>query len=89
MQRLTLYSGGDLDEIENGHQVLYIGLGLVAIGLVTMVVGLGERGFKTMGLMMLGPFLVTCGLFLVAFRVLFCCVGRGPRRGENLVILHK
>ena len=50
-------------------------LGLVGIGLVAMVVGLREKGFKAMGLVMLGPSLVTFGLLLVVFRILLCTVG--------------
>ena len=79
-----LYSDGDLERIESGNTLLFIGMGLVGIGLVTMVVGLGEKGFKTVGLMMLGPSLVTFGLLLVVFRVLLCTVGMGQERKLKL-----
>jgi hypothetical protein len=49
VQRLVLYSDGDLERIESGNILLFIGMRLFGIGLVTMVVGLGEKGFKTMG----------------------------------------
>jgi hypothetical protein len=71
----VLYSDGNLERIESGNILLFSGMGLIGIGLVTMVVGLGEKGFKTMGLMMLGPCLVICGLLLVVFRVFLCTVG--------------
>ena len=68
--RLVLYSDGDLERRETGNILLFIGMGLVGIGLVTMVVGLGEKGFTTVGLMMLGPCLVSLGLILVVLRLI-------------------
>ena len=79
-----LYSDGDLERIESGNILLFIGMGLVGIGLVTMVVGLGEKGFKTAGVMMLGPCLLIFGLLLVVFRVLLCTVGMGQDRKLTL-----
>ena len=76
MRRLVLYSDGNLEKIESGNILLFVGMGLIGIGLVTMVVGLGEKGFKTVGLMMLGPCLVSFGLILVVLRVLLCTVGK-------------
>ena len=54
--------------------MLYVGLGLVALGLVTMVVGVGERGFQTVGLRLLGPGVACFGVILVAFKILSCFV---------------
>ena len=83
MPRLVLYSDGDLERIESGNTLLFIGMGLVGIGLVTMVVGLGEKGFKTAGLRMLGPCLLIFGLLLVVFRVLLCCAQLGCYKTGN------
>ena len=47
--------GGQVEEdAGGGHTVLYIGLGLVAVGLVISCVGLGERGFLTVELQVVG-----------------------------------
>lgn len=37
---------------------LYVGLGTVALGLVILFVGTGEKGFKTLELRMIGPSLI-------------------------------
>ena len=89
MQRLLLYSGADLDKIEHGAQVVYIGLGLVAIGLLTMVVGLEEKGFQTVGMRMIGPSLLTGGCLLVAFRVIMCFVARKKGGGGGTLKLSR
>ena len=57
---------------ERESVILYIGLGLVAVGLVITFVGLGEKGFKSIELKLVGPSLVTCGLFLVFLQILYC-----------------
>ena len=62
--------------------MLYVGLGLVALGVVTMVVGVGEKGFQTVGLRLLGPGVACCGAILVASKILSCFV-RGMARGKN------
>ena len=56
-------AGGQVEEdAGGGHTVLYIGLGLVAVGLVISCVGLGERGFLTVELQVVGPENITsCG----------------------------
>ena len=66
-----LYSDGNLERIESGNILLFIGMGLIGIGLVTMVVGLGEKGFKTIELKLIGPSLVGCGMFFTLLRILF------------------
>ena len=48
---------------------LYIGLGMMAIGLVFTVVGVGETGFKTMEMKMVGPSLMVGGLVLTILRL--------------------
>ncbi|XP_065342089.1 uncharacterized protein LOC135940898 isoform X2 [Cloeon dipterum] len=52
--------------------VLYIGLGLVCVGMVISFVGLGEKGFKTAELRLIGPSLLAAGAFFCLLRVLFC-----------------
>ena len=53
----------------------------MTIGLLMTFVGLGDRGFKTMELKLVGPSLVGLGVFLAAFRVLLCTV-RVPVRAR-------
>ena len=59
---------------ERESVILYIGIGLVAVGLVITFVGLGEKGFKSMELKMVGPSLVTCGVFCVFLQILYCTI---------------
>ena len=57
----------------DGLQVLlYVGLGMVAVGLVITFVGLGEKGFRTLQLQLVGPCLVGGGVMLILLRILFC-----------------
>jgi hypothetical protein len=54
---------------------LYLGLGLVAIGLVMVFVGVGEKGFKTVEMRLVGPGLVLSGLSLACLRIFCCLIG--------------
>ena len=45
---------------------------MMAIGLVITVVGLGDKGFKTIELKLVGPSLLGCGLFFALLQVLYC-----------------
>ena len=74
MRGLNFHPDNSLENIESGNIILYIGLGMVAIGLVTTFVGGGGRGFKTLELKLVGLSLVACGLVLAVFRVLLCIV---------------
>ena len=47
---------------------------LVAIGVIITSVGLGDRGFKTFELQMLGPTLLGPGVMFVMLRILFCTI---------------
>ena len=47
---------------------LYLGLGMVAIGLVLTVVGVGEKGFRTVEMKLLGPALLVVGVVLALLR---------------------
>ena len=62
-----------MENVKTDNNILFIGLGLTAIGLVTLFTGLGDKGFMTLGLQMVGPCLVIAGALLVVFRVLLCC----------------
>ena len=57
---------------ERSNVVLYTGLCIAAVGLVITFVGLGEKGFKTIELKLVGPILVVCGLFLTLLQLLYC-----------------
>ena len=52
--------------------ILYVGLGMISIGLVMTFVGLGDKGFRTLELKLIGPSLVGCGVFFALLRILFC-----------------
>ena len=47
---------------------------MICIGLVITFVGLGDKGFRTLELKLIGPSLVGCGVFFALLRVLFCTV---------------
>ncbi|KAF4519347.1 hypothetical protein B566_EDAN011353 [Ephemera danica] len=59
-------------ESSGANVVLYVGLGLVCVGLVISFVGLGEKGFKTAELRLIGPSLLAAGALFCLLRVLFC-----------------
>jgi len=63
---------GDLDNNGSSNIVLYIGLGMVAIGLVITFVGLGDKGFQTLELQLVGPSLVGCGFIFAILQILYC-----------------
>ena len=44
------------------------------MGLLITFVGLGDDGFKTVDLQLIGPSLVGCGVFFALLRILFCTV---------------
>jgi len=54
--------------------ILYVGLGMVCIGLVITFVGICDKGFQTLELKLIGPSLVGCGVFFALLRILFCTV---------------
>ena len=60
---------------------------MVAVGLVITFVGVGDKGFKTVELQLIGPSLVGCGLCLALVRILFCtvpaCCGSCVERQEE------
>ena len=52
---------------------LYIGLGLGAVGLVVTVVGLGDKGFQTLELKVVGPSVIGLGI-LVSKAIYVSCI---------------
>jgi ABC-type proline/glycine betaine transport system permease subunit len=70
----VLYDSVPVEE-EGPNLLLYLGLGLVAIGLIITFVGLGEKGFRTVELKLVGPVLVVGGVALVFVRIMLCKVG--------------
>jgi hypothetical protein len=58
--------------VKSDNNILFIGMGLFAIGLVTTCLGLGEKGFKTSELKLVGPCLAGCGIVLAGIRVIMC-----------------
>ena len=54
------------------NTLLYIGLGILSVGLFITFMGLGENGFKTFELQLLGPAILILGSSLVIFQILSC-----------------
>ncbi|XP_047481195.1 uncharacterized protein LOC125033590 isoform X4 [Penaeus chinensis] len=73
-------AGGNLEKNADGRYrqtgvvniVLYVGLGLIALGLIITFVGLGEHGFKSPELRLIGPSLIGCGFLFALLRLFFC-----------------
>ena len=62
------------------HDVLlYVGLGIISVGLVITVVGLGDKGYQTLELQVVGPGVVGCGAVLVVVRVILCLLSGGEK----------
>ena len=54
--------------------ILYCGVGLIMVGLVITVVGLGDKGFQSMELRLMGPIVVLCGVVVASGRIIVCLV---------------
>ena len=52
--------------------VLYSGMGMIMVGSVITVVGLGDKGFHSLELSLMGPIIVGCGLVMASVRILVC-----------------
>ena len=67
--------------------ILYVGLFMVFTGLLITFLGLGNSGFRTLELRLLGPSLVGCGVFISLLRILFCtlpsCCGVRKKKTEE------
>ena len=73
--------------------LLYTGIILLMIGLILSVLGLGEKGFTSAELRMVGPVIVFTGLILALARIFSCafnCSGlrhvKEPEEKESLII---
>ncbi|XP_050696792.1 uncharacterized protein LOC126985602 isoform X2 [Eriocheir sinensis] len=72
--------GGSLEKRPDGKYrqtgvvniVLYVGLGLISLGLIITFVGMGEHGFKSPELRLIGPSLIGCGFLFCLLRLFFC-----------------
>ena len=71
----------EFDESGLSTVLLYLGLGLVTMGLGITLVGVGDKGFKTFQLKLLGPALLSCGGVMFLVRLLVCTVGMGREEG--------
>ena len=67
---MRLYRRGIPDRSQ-GNTVLYCGLLLASVGLIITFVGLGERGFRTLELKLIGPSMVGCGVVLALSRIIY------------------
>ena len=56
---------------------------MVAVGLVITFVGLGEKGFRTTELKLMGPCLVGGGVMLTLLRILLCTAAPACARQYN------
>ncbi|KAF2363893.1 hypothetical protein FHG87_005351 [Trinorchestia longiramus] len=69
--------------------LLYVGFLLFAVGLILTLVGMGDRGFKTEELKLIGPTLIICGLVFALLRILFCscdtCTKPKPQDEKKLL----
>jgi hypothetical protein len=81
---LPTTSAGGPDPPDSLNVLIYIGLGMVGVGLVITFVGLGEKGFKTTELQMVGPGLVGGGGVLAILRILLCWRGCGGDTHSHL-----
>ena len=72
MREIVISPDDEVESVKSENNIFFIGMGLFAIGLVTTFVGLGDKGFKTSELKLVGPCLAGCGIVLAALRVLLC-----------------
>ncbi|GAB6031168.1 hypothetical protein CHUAL_007972 [Chamberlinius hualienensis] len=65
---------------------LYMGIGMFLVGLVITIVGVGESGFNTLELQLIGPCLTGMGIIVCVIRVLVCCCADKCNYCDQLVI---
>ena len=58
---------------------------MFATGLVIMVTGLGDKGFQTIVLKMVGPSIMVCGGVLVCLSVLLCLLPCRGGKGRTVI----
>ena len=74
---------GEVLKTDRMDVVLYVGLGMFAVGLVITVVGLGDKGFQTFELKIVGPSIIVCGAVLAGGRIVVCVWPEIRRRGRR------
>ena len=57
---------------QRSYTILFLGLGLITLGLATTFIGLGDKGYRTAEFRMVGPATVTLGIVLVLVKVFIC-----------------
>ena len=62
---------------------------MASVGLVITFIGLGERGFKTVELKLIGASLVGCGLILALLRIFYFCVPSGEKEEDSEKLMQK
>ena len=62
--------------------LLYIGLGLAGVGLMVTVVGLGDRGYYSLELQLVGPCFLLGGISITGISVICCCCSSQEERFE-------
>lgn len=62
--------------------LLWSGLAVLLTGTVISFVGLGEKGFKTSYLRLLGPILCGVGFAVVMFRIGLCCFSTSKQKAK-------
>merc|ERR1712147_360667 len=67
----------------NSSVVLYLGLTISSVGLIIFLVGVGEKGFKSLELQLIGPSLIGIGLLMAFFQILYC-----SKPWRNLSCIH-
>ena len=80
---------GEVLKTDRMDVVLYVGLGMVAVGLVITVVGLGDKGFKTFELKIVGPSIIVCGAVLAGARIVVCVWPEIRRRRRQDTLLDR
>ena len=68
--RKTYIVAGELAQFD---VLLWSGIAVLLTGTVVSFVGLGEKGFRTSYLRLLGPILCGIGFAVVIIRITFCC----------------
>ena len=66
-----------------GDVLLYSGLGLSMVGCVITVVGLGDKGFQTMELQLVGPLVILAGGMVTIISILMCVLGGKREDGRK------
>jgi len=65
-QKLNFKNGSD------SSIVLYFGLAVSSVGLIIFLVGVGDKGFKSLELQLIGPSLIGLGFLLAIFQIIYC-----------------